>query len=289
MVDSISNLPCVKNGPSVIILSRHSKTPKRLKTEKKSIALSRVFHANRDINEMQPSTPSVKSLTMLNGGTNAEVTNTYDSAATVHLETKTEVLDKNNSAVDEDDFVDSMKVIPITRYVNKTSKQTKFNRILNESKMASVTCEKTKCVDSEVKRPMKQSAQQVLPISITNTLQIPSSNLPNESLNASHTSSLSLQSNVESEEKRPSFASRVSLKLTGQKQFPVPYYNQAQGTLKKFQKIRLRIYWIVMNPWFELAVTLFIICNTICLALEYHGMDPQLKQALDVLNHVSTL
>ena len=66
-----------------------------------------------------------------------------------------------------------------------------------------------------------------------------------------------------------------------------PYQDKPEEDLTLWNKIRLNIFLAVSNGYFEFAVTVFIFLNTLCLALEYHGMNPFLKEALAVLNHVS--
>ena len=66
-----------------------------------------------------------------------------------------------------------------------------------------------------------------------------------------------------------------------------PYQDLEESDLTTYKKIRLKIFFVVSNPLFEFAVTAFIFFNTLCLSLEYHGMNPFFKKALVVLNHVS--
>ena len=68
-----------------------------------------------------------------------------------------------------------------------------------------------------------------------------------------------------------------------------PYQDNEECDLTAFKKIRLKIFFVVSNPLFEFAVTAFIFFNTLCLSLEYHGMNPFFKKALVALNHVSIL
>ena len=65
-----------------------------------------------------------------------------------------------------------------------------------------------------------------------------------------------------------------------------PYRDLDDDELTTWNKIRLRIFYVVTNPMFEFAVTAFIFLNTLVLSLEYHGMNPFFKQALLTLNHV---
>eukprot|EP00794_Sanderia_malayensis_P009765 gene9765-10764_t len=67
-----------------------------------------------------------------------------------------------------------------------------------------------------------------------------------------------------------------------------PYQDKDESSLTTWNRIRLKIFATVSNSFFEFAVTVFIFLNTIVLSLEYHGMNPLLKQALVVLNHVFT-
>ncbi|XP_065060331.1 sodium channel protein 1 brain-like isoform X2 [Rhopilema esculentum] len=67
-----------------------------------------------------------------------------------------------------------------------------------------------------------------------------------------------------------------------------PYQNLDHDELSSFQRIRLKIFYVVSNQMFEFAVTAFIFLNTLCLSLEYHGMNPFFKDALVALNHVFT-
>ena len=66
-----------------------------------------------------------------------------------------------------------------------------------------------------------------------------------------------------------------------------PYQDVEECNLTTLKKIRLKIFFVVSNPMFEFAVTAFIFFNTLCLSLEYHGMNPFFKAALVALNHVS--
>lgn len=66
-----------------------------------------------------------------------------------------------------------------------------------------------------------------------------------------------------------------------------PYQDLNEADLTTLKKIRLKIFFVVSNPMFEFAVTAFIFFNTLCLSLEYHGMNPFFKEALIALNHVS--
>lgn len=52
-------------------------------------------------------------------------------------------------------------------------------------------------------------------------------------------------------------------------------------------QIRAMVYVLVTSPRFEALIVLFIIFNTICLALEYHGMSKDYKRGLNNANHVS--
>lgn len=47
------------------------------------------------------------------------------------------------------------------------------------------------------------------------------------------------------------------------------------------------LYKIVRDPLFELLITVFIVVNTMFLAVEHHGMSDDLKRILDVGNKVS--
>ena len=87
-----------------------------------------------------------------------------------------------------------------------------------------------------------------------------------------------------------SLTARVSSRINAdsQSQFPLPYSHIREEDLQRRHKFRRSVYILVMNPWFELAVTVFILLNTICLSLEHHGMNVAFKRGLDISNHVST-
>ena len=66
-----------------------------------------------------------------------------------------------------------------------------------------------------------------------------------------------------------------------------PYSGVAESDLTAYKKMRLKIFDVVSNPLFEFAVTAFIFFNTLCLSLEYHGMNQFFKKSLVAMNHVS--
>ena len=78
-------------------------------------------------------------------------------------------------------------------------------------------------------------------------------------------------------------------KSLAQIEHPLPYANMEESELSMFQMTRRRVYRFVMSPWFELAVTIFILLNTVFLAIEHHNMNKNIKMVLAVSNHVSVL
>lgn len=81
--------------------------------------------------------------------------------------------------------------------------------------------------------------------------------------------------------------SRVGKRPAHHIEHPLPYANLNSVDLTCVQMGRRRVYRFVMSPWFEISVTIFIVLNTICLALEYHGMNSTFRTALNIANHVS--
>ena len=61
-------------------------------------------------------------------------------------------------------------------------------------------------------------------------------------------------------------------KSLAQIEHPLPYANMEESELSMFQMTRRRVYRFVMSPWFELAVTIFILLNTVFLAIEHHNI-----------------
>lgn len=78
-------------------------------------------------------------------------------------------------------------------------------------------------------------------------------------------------------------------KSLAQIEHPLPYANMEESELSLLQLTRRRVYRFVMSPWFELAVTIFILLNTVFLAIEHHNMNKNIKMVLSVSNHVSVL
>jgi len=76
-------------------------------------------------------------------------------------------------------------------------------------------------------------------------------------------------------------------KKMAQLQNPMPYANIDESDLSVVQVVRRKVYMFVMSPWFELAVTVFILLNTVCLAIEHHDMDQDIETILSICNHVS--
>ncbi|KAK3255479.1 hypothetical protein CYMTET_35338, partial [Cymbomonas tetramitiformis] len=56
-----------------------------------------------------------------------------------------------------------------------------------------------------------------------------------------------------------------------------------------WQRTRINIRLIIMSFWFNPAVTLLILMNTLVLSLEYEGMDPQFRETLELLNFILSL
>ena len=235
-VDNISNLPCVKKGPSVIIISGSSGSDSR--TQSNTIALGRVFHP--EIKPKESKDDKAKSHTIVN----KKITNIINRVTLDRTKDKLRH-DNNNNANN-----------------TSTSPQRKLN-VAN-----------AKCVGKTLH----------LPTVVKDSPVIENGQASTKPGLKTRDSTLS----TDSSKSKLTLRERVSNKLAAdsRSQFPMPYPNIPYKNLKRVRKVRRNIYNLVTNPWFELSVTVFIMINTICLALEYHGMDQDFKKALDICNHV---
>lgn len=240
-IDSISNLSCVKQGPSVIILSSTSNTSKATSN---TIALGRVFHPKRARNQNKGSdTPKTIA--------NQKLTSIINRVKLDRVKDK--LRNDISTSKDNADNAGNVGNAPLTRKLNIASVRS-VGRTLHVPTASNQTRKPT------LTRRVSYKKQ---PTKKTDSLRV----------------------------KKPSLTSRVSSRLNAdtQTQFPEPFVDVDKEDLKPTQKLRLKVYNFVMSPWFELGVTLFILLNTICLALEYDRMNPKFKQALDISNHVSSL
>lgn len=64
--------------------------------------------------------------------------------------------------------------------------------------------------------------------------------------------------------------------------------NHKTELLSRRKRIRKRISQLIMDPLFDMSITLCILLNTVFLSLEYHGMNSDFKLALNIGNMVFT-
>ncbi|XP_057305572.1 sodium channel protein 1 brain-like isoform X3 [Hydractinia symbiolongicarpus] len=234
-IDSISNLSCVKQGPSVIILSSTSNTSKATSN---TIALGRVFHPKRARNQ--------------------------------------------NKGSDTPKTIANQK---LTSIINRVKLDRVKDKLRND-----ISTNKTNAGNAPLTRKLNIASVR----SVGRTLHVPTASnqtrRPTVTRRASNKAKTQTKKHDSLSVKKPSLSSRVSSRLNAdtQTQFPEPFADVDKEDLKPSQKLRLKVYNFVMSPWFELGVTLFILLNTICLALEYDRMNPKFKQALDISNHTFT-
>ena len=343
-IDDISNLPCVKKGPSVIILSS-SKNNKSKKSGNKFIAVGRCFHvSNRSTSEPSNNAQSVSEIEdqqQHNQQHEASTTNVIvrkkltNVINRVKMERERDKLkeerNRGTSATSTDSRtpivgagstsgvggenrrklnIASVKSVGRTLYVptyggagdgGDTSQNPKDNEIPNTdnnalsiSSVPSSTQQKNtgNTISTFLKTKNENSLVPFVAInSADGTATQPSKGVTfSENVNSNgDVNGLTSRQNMTSINTATASTSRqvrMAKSLT-QIEHPLPYANVEESELTLFQLSRRRVYRLVMSPWFELAVTIFILLNTVCLAIEHHNMDKNVKTVLSISNHVS--
>ncbi|XP_066925644.1 sodium channel protein 1 brain-like isoform X3 [Clytia hemisphaerica] len=289
-IDDISNLPCVKKGPSVIILSS-TKNNKSKRAANKSIAFGRCFHvskrtvsesSNADSEEPQNPQQQEESSAIAR----KKLTNVINR---VKMDRERDKLKDERNKTEDVAVVGehgrrklniaSVKSVGRTLYVPTTPGRE--GEELDSSR------------DSKNLNSSNTSAQNTFSLNGKTALH-QKRNKTENALNtsgASHVTFNEQLTNQTHSTKPTSTSAARNARLArnmAQIEHPLPYANIEENDLTCLQLTRRKVYRFVMSPWFELAVTIFILLNTVCLAIEHHNMDKNIEFVLQIANHVFT-
>ena len=324
-IDDISNLPCVKKGPSVIILPS-SKNNKSKKAGNKFIAVGRCFHVSKRTTSES-----------FNGPDN----NSADETRQPHQQ---QLTDANTDVIVRKKLTNVINRVKMDRERdklkeerNRSSKSSLDGRseVLGGDNRRKLNIASVKSVGRTLFVPITLGGQDIAPSIKDNSNDMNSANtafasttsqLPqnrqtvnNKNENNSLVSSIMTGSGGSGLANRVKFSDDVNNNNNGvntltslqrqpmtprntvsmsrnarmaksltQIEHPLPYANMEESELTLFQMTRRRVYRFVTSPWFEFAVTIFILLNTVFLAIEHHNMDKNIKMVLSISNHVST-
>ena len=289
-IDDISNLPCVKKGPSVIILSS-TKNNKSKRAANKSIAFGRCFHiskrtvsesSNPDSEEHQQNPQQQEESSVI---ARKKLTNVINR---VKMDRERDKLKDERSKSDDVAVVGdhgrrklnvaSVKSVGRTLYVPTTPGR-----------------DGAELDSSREPKNLNSSNTSAQNMSLNdNTTLHQKRNKTENALNTSGASRVTFneQLNNQTHSTKPTSTSAARnarlARNMAQIEHPLPYANIEESDLTCLQLTRRKVYRFVMSPWFELAVTIFILLNTVCLAIEHHNMDKNIEFVLKIANHVST-
>lgn len=252
-IDNISNLPCVKKGPSVIILSSGKNNSDEKEEKHKSRALGKCFHKERPPNDSLEN----------------------DHSAQLARKKLTTIINRVKIDREKENLKDDNN--------NRANSNSPNPHVQNGSTVT----------ESKLNVANVRSAGKTIYLSPTKSTDTAGSDLYDGKLVANGKTienGSSKNGHVKFDDEninRTKTTVRVSKRLAHSIEHPLPYANHNKADLTCVQLGRRRVYRFVMSPWFEVGVTIFILLNTICLAIEYHDMDETFRQGLNYANHVS--
>lgn len=338
-IDDISNLPCVKKGPSVIILSS-SKNSKSKKSGNKFIAIGRCFHVSKRTTSESSATSNAGPDNNVNSADESQKSQQqqqHDAANTNVIVRKklTNVINRVKMDRERDKLkeersrtsagskeggsgsrtalgagnrrklnIASVKSVGRTLYVpttvgNNQDSQTQSNKDISSNTADTITST-TRITPQKLQIGRTANENNLLDTSsiiaagggCSSGDGLTSRGVKfNDNVNNNNSDVTTLQRQSARNTVAVSSGSRPArmAKSLAQIEHPLPYANMEESELSMFQMTRRRVYRFVMSPWFELAVTIFILLNTVFLAIEHHNMNKNIKMVLAVSNHVSVL